>query len=185
MKMEIIVDAFISASLFSLVWAVHRLHVVQNAAAGLLTKMSHATPVLISLHWHRIRLRIQFQILVLAFIVLYVKALQQPTSVVKVWSHLIGIVGCCLISASIKGIFTFDVAVPKLWNCLPLDVRSVNTVDTFKKHLKPISFNWLLFNFAMFYCFSWQSIWRFLPTVVWSLAPHSFKFSACNLAVTI
>ena len=30
----------------------------------------------------------------------------------------------------------FSVAAPKLWNELPLDHRSLNTINLFKKHLK-------------------------------------------------
>ncbi|KAF7651885.1 hypothetical protein LDENG_00104280 [Lucifuga dentata] len=50
------------------------LQVVQNAAARLLTrplKRSHATPLLISLHWLPIKCRIHFKILVLTYRVLH------------------------------------------------------------------------------------------------------------------
>ena len=30
----------------------------------------------------------------------------------------------------------FSVAAPKLWNELPLDLRSLDTINLFKKHLK-------------------------------------------------
>ena len=30
----------------------------------------------------------------------------------------------------------FSVAAPKLWNELPLDLRSLETINLFKKHLK-------------------------------------------------
>ena len=35
-----------------------------------------------------------------------------------------------------KQIRAFSVAAPKLWNELPLDLRSLDTINLFKKHLK-------------------------------------------------
>ena len=34
----------------------------------------------------------------------------------------------------------FEVAAPKLWNTLPLDLRLCSTIDTFKKRLKTYLF---------------------------------------------
>lgn len=34
-----------------------------------------------------------------------------------------------------KGGCAFEAVAPKLWNCVPLDLRSVDTVDTYKKQL--------------------------------------------------
>ena len=32
-------------------------------------------------------------------------------------------------------------AAPKLWNCLPADIRCITTISSFKKHLKTYLFN--------------------------------------------
>ncbi|KAF7652012.1 hypothetical protein LDENG_00102600 [Lucifuga dentata] len=39
-----------------------------------------------------------------------------------------------------KGDCAFQVVAPKLWNSLPLDIRTVDTVDAFKKKLKTYLF---------------------------------------------
>ena len=36
---------------------------------------------------------------------------------------------------------TFDYAGPRLWNALPLEVRTIESIDTFKKKLKTILFS--------------------------------------------
>ena len=35
---------------------------------------------------------------------------------------------------------TFDYAAPRLWNALPLHVRTAENIDLFKKHIKTILF---------------------------------------------
>ncbi|KAF7659121.1 hypothetical protein LDENG_00002690, partial [Lucifuga dentata] len=44
-----------------------------------------------------------------------------------------------------KGDYAFQVVAPKLWSSLPLDIRTVNIVDTFKKKIKTYLF-WSAFS---------------------------------------
>ena len=119
---------------------------VQNTAARIVTltkKFDHITPVLIQLHWLPVHFQILFKVLLLVY-----KALNgmAPLYITELLSyrtcsrtlrstdqkHLAGP------KSRLKtyGDRAFSVAAPKLWNELPLDLRSLATINLFKKHLK-------------------------------------------------
>ena len=123
-----------------------KLRRVQFAAARLITgtkKFEHITPVLRDLHWLSTRSRINFKLLLLAFKALassypvYIKDLLEPYVPRR---HLRSSDSSQLTVPRSKtvryGDRAFSVAVPKLWNSLPLDVRTCSTVPAFKKALK-------------------------------------------------
>lgn len=126
--------------------SLHRLQLVQNAAARLLTntrKHDHITPVLYSLHWLPVEFRIQFKILLFVFCSIHGLA---PL-------YLCNMLTPCQPSRALRsseqhllvvpwsrckkwGDHAFAVAGPKLWNALPLELRSIMDLPLFKARLK-------------------------------------------------
>ncbi len=103
------------------------------------------TPILIFLHWLSIKFRIQFKILVITFRALhgqapaYIRDLLQPYIASRsLRSSDQGLLVVPRSRLKNKGdcAFVLFVVAPKLWNSLPLDLRTFDTVDTFKKQLK-------------------------------------------------
>lgn len=157
-ELEMIVHAFISSrldycnSLFTCLnkKSVGRLQTVQNAAARLLTntrKREHITPVLASLHWLPIQFRIHFKILVLTFRALHGQAPQYISDLIQPYSppRSLRSSGKRLLVVphthlKTRGDRSFQALAPTLWNDLPLSVRCLNSVVSFKKHLKTILF---------------------------------------------
>lgn len=144
--------------------SITRLQLVQNAAARLLTgtrKFEHISPVLASLHWLPVHFRIHFKILLFVFKSLnglapsYLSELLHPY-----------VPRCSLRSADqlllrvpktrlkLRGDPAFSVALPKLWNELPLHIRQASSVSNFKTFLKPTSSHWLFTpsRFVVFMC---------------------------------
>ncbi len=150
-EMEMIIHAFISSrrdycnTLFTCFSnsSLKRLQVVQNVAAKLLTKSSkrsHITPILITLHWLPVKFRIQNKIIVLVFRALhgqaffYLNELLQPYNSsrnLRSSKQILLVVPRSRLKT--KGDCAFEVVAPKLWNALPLNLRSVDSVDIFKK----------------------------------------------------
>ena len=127
-----------------------RLQYVQNSAARLLTstnRKSHITPVLKSLHWLPIVYRVQFKILVLTFWALHGQAPFYITELIKPYSparslrsseqNLLMVPQTCF---KTRGDRSFKATAPRLWNELPLDLRSLVSIDAFKKQLKTYLF---------------------------------------------
>ncbi|XP_029941085.1 uncharacterized protein LOC115383145 [Salarias fasciatus] len=153
-EMEILIHAFGSSrldycnSLFTFVskTSLDRLQVVQNAAARLLTRTprrSHITPILSALHWLPIKSRIQYKILVVTYRALhgqaplYITDLLQPYVTSRsLRSSDQGLLVVPRSRLKTKGDRAFEVVAPTLWNSLPVNLRSADTVDSFKKQLK-------------------------------------------------
>ncbi len=123
-----------------------RLQLLQNAAARLLTRTKlyhHITPVLASLHWLPVYFRIDFKIMLLTYKPLNGLAPLYLTELLKPYET-----GRCLRSCfnellafprtryKTKGDRAFTVRAPKLWNSLPVDIRSSVCVSVFKGRLK-------------------------------------------------
>ncbi len=155
-EMEMIIHAFISSrrdycnTLFTCFSnsSLKRLQVVQNVAAKLLTKSSkrsHITPILITLHWLPVKFRIQNKIIVLVFRALhgqaffYLNELLQPYNSsrnLRSSKQILLVVPRSRLKT--KGDCAFEVVAPKLWNALPLNLRSVDSVDIFKKQKRTL-----------------------------------------------
>ena len=157
---KIVVHAFVTAKLDScnsLLYGlpqhlISRLQSIQNTAARVVTlarKFDHITPVLKQLHQLPVRYRIVFKILLLVCKALngtapsYISELlviKYHTSEQKVRSssqHLLVTPEARLKTYGERG---FAVAAPRLWNSIPLELRSSSSIDIFKRHLKTYLF---------------------------------------------
>ena len=157
-ELETIIHAFVSSrldycnGLFTCLSKkeLSRLQYVQNSAARLLirtNRRAHITPILKSLHWLPVSFRINFKILVLTFRALhgqapeYISVLIQPYSSVRTLrssgQNLLMVPRSCF---KTRGDRSLEAVAPRLWNELPLSLRSLDSVETFKKHLKTFFF---------------------------------------------
>uniref|UniRef100_A0A671UM61 Reverse transcriptase domain-containing protein n=1 Tax=Sparus aurata TaxID=8175 RepID=A0A671UM61_SPAAU len=127
------------------------LQLLQNSAARVLTRTrgrEHITPVLESLHWLPVRFRIDFKVLLLVFKCLngiapsYLSDLllpYQPSRTLR--SSGSGLLSLPKPRTKTHGEAAFSHYGPRLWNSLPENLRSAETVDIFKGRLKTHLFN--------------------------------------------
>ena len=123
-----------------------KLQHVQNVAARIVThtrKCDHITPVLCQLHWLPIEERIVFKILLLTFKCLNGLAPPYLCDLIAKYvprRNLRSINGHRLVDVGYKltryGSRSFSVASAKLWNALPLNIRSSDNLMQFKRNLK-------------------------------------------------
>ena len=127
-----------------------RLQRVQNNAARLVLKKrkrDHVSPLLKELHWLPISYRIQFKLATMAFrhfensLPPYLSqslTIYQTSRTLRSSSEkLLKIPRTKLKSAGDR---TFSSSVPKVWNSLPLSLRTTATLSLFKSHLKTYLF---------------------------------------------
>lgn len=122
------------------------LQILQNSAARVLTKTrkrAHITPILKSLHWLPVCFRIDFKILLLVFKALnglspsYLSDLllsYEPTRTLR--SSGRGLLLIPKVRTKTHGEAAFCYYGPHLWNSLPEDLRTAESVDIFKNKLK-------------------------------------------------
>ena len=123
-----------------------KLQRIQNSAARLVSKTrkyDHITPVLIELHWLPVPQRIEYKVLLLTFKALhnqapvYLQELLTPyhpgRSLRSSDKHLLAVPKSKLVTSGDRA---FCVIAPKLWNQLPLPMRSTNCLESFKRDLK-------------------------------------------------
>ena len=125
---------------------------VQNAAARLIfkqPKFSHITPVLFQLHWLPIKYRIEFKIQLFNFKAMHGVA---PDYICKLISRKSSTRYSLRFSQRIVlenpsgkifstlGGRTFCYAAPKLWNNLPCKISTLDSLSSFKCHLKTYLF---------------------------------------------
>ena len=126
--------------------SIQRLQRLQNTAARIVTKSPrsvHITPILKSLHWLPVQYRIQYKLLCLTFRAVksgqpvYLSHILRQRSQTRPsrsqYQHLLEVP---LSRTSTYGDRALSRSGPTLWNCLPVDLRSLQSLDTFKKHLK-------------------------------------------------
>ena len=156
--LELITHAFVSSrldycnSLFSCLnkKELSRLQLVQNSAARVLTRTNrrtHITPILKALHWLPVSSRINFKILVLTFRALhgqappYISDLIQPYTPTRALRSVDqNLLTLPHTRFRTRGDRSFQAVAPRLWNDLPLSLRSMESVDSFKKQLKTYLF---------------------------------------------
>lgn len=124
----------------------HRLQLVQNAAARMLTgskKRDHITPVLCSLHWLPVAFRIDFKILLLVFKALNGTAPPYLAELLSIYRPRRSLRSADLMLLDVprhrlktRGERAFAVAAPRLWNSLPPHIRFSTSLGTFKTALK-------------------------------------------------
>ena len=129
--------------------SIARLQVIQNRAARLIAKSQfkdHVTPMRKQLHWLPVDFRIQFKILLICFNCVHKTAPSYLCDLIRLHDP-----SRCLRSSDkllLDIPFTrsrfadkcFEVKAPKLWNSLPLSLRSCQTLNTFKSKLKTYLF---------------------------------------------
>ncbi len=123
-----------------------RLQVVQNAVARLLSgtrKYDHISPILASLGWLPIQARVDFKLLIFAYFCLNGLAPSYLSELLQVYKPLRSLrsqdKGALFVPRTKlkrRGDRAFAVAAPKLWNNLPLHIRSAPTLGSFKSRLK-------------------------------------------------
>ncbi|MCP3848752.1 MAG: hypothetical protein GY694_00735, partial [Gammaproteobacteria bacterium] len=128
-------------------YLLNKLQKVQNAAARLVLKArkrQHASPLLKSLHWLPVNLRVQYKILVLCHTYF--------SGCLPVYlSHLLSVytparqlrsssdTRLLLVPRTRTKTFgnrSFSHSAPSLWNSLPYQLRHIESTETFKKTLK-------------------------------------------------
>ena len=126
--------------------SLHRLQRIQNIAARILTrtkKFDHITPVLKSLHWLPIHLRIKFKILLLCYRIFnglapsYLCDLLTPykqSRTLRSSSKSLLVIPESRLKT--YGDRSFAYVAPSLWNKLPMDIRDAPSLETLKSHLK-------------------------------------------------
>ena len=128
-----------------------KLQRIQNAAAKLIVrskKRDHVTPILHKLHWLPIHQRVIFKLLLMTFKALngigpaYLRDLlifYRPTRALRSASDSLLLV---VPKSRLKtyGDRSFSVMAPALWNELPFNIRSCQTVRAFKSSLKTLLF---------------------------------------------
>ena len=149
---ETLIHAFISSRIDycnSLLYGlpdcqINKLQRVQNACARLVcneSKFCHITPLLISLHWLPVRYRIEFKLLLITFKVLNGLAPLYLTQLITYRSpsryNLRNSYDNFLLSYPrfktklTLGDRAFTCAAPKLWNVLPIEIRSASSIWLF------------------------------------------------------
>jgi len=132
-----------------------KLQSVQNSAGRLfggLRKFDHITPLIRDqLHWLPITARIDFKIALLTYKSLHHQAPKYLSDMLCLASDFSGLssnrsaTNGNLIPASWKtvsyGKRCFNYSAPAVWNKLPVNLRCLNSVATFKKGLKTFLFN--------------------------------------------
>ena len=125
---------------------------MQNRAARMLTysrKYDHITPILRSLHWLPIEKRITFKVLLITFKALHNLAPEYLSELLHWYTpdgyQLRSGNQCLLRKPSFEtksfGFRRFEYAAPFLWNDLPIELKRIESTDTFAKALKTHLFN--------------------------------------------
>ena len=126
--------------------SLNRLRKVQNTAVRIVTlckRNDHITPYLKELHWLPVHLRIDFKILLITYKILNGLAPEYLCTLVKLYApprelrsgsqYLLE----PILSHSVNyGDRAFSIAAPHLWNNLPLNIRTSETLSVFKTKLK-------------------------------------------------
>jgi len=124
---------------------IYRLQRIQNTLARIVTgsrPYAHAPPLLQSLHWLPIKSRIVFKIGLLTFKTLQTKQPAYLNSMLTkaIPTRTLRSNQAPLLNVpktkTVTGSRAFSSCAPTLWNTLPLSLRSLKSVASFRKHLK-------------------------------------------------
>ena len=128
-----------------------RLQYVQNCAARLIRgarKFDHVTPLLIDLHWLPMMYRPMFKILLTVFKILQGRAPEYLTELITIYNpgRSLRSNGSLILNVPRSntkswGDRAFSIAGPRLWNSLPIELRTTTNIVEFKSRLKTHLFN--------------------------------------------
>ena len=155
---EQLVHAFITSRLDmcnSLLFGIHQqqlnqLQRRQNTAARLITRTrrsSHITPILQHLHWLPIKFRIMYKLMLLTYRSLHNTSPPYLSTLLAPYHGRSGLRSANqqLLAAPRShrswGDRSFHIAAPRLWNSLPINIRSGTSLSSFKIALKTHYFN--------------------------------------------
>ena len=127
-------------------YLLNKLQKIQNNAARIVTRTrrrDHVTPVLADLHWLPIEKRIEYKILLTTFKALhglspgYIRDLIEP----YVPPRSLRSLDLCLLKKPMSrtvsyGDRSYRISAPFLWNKLPISLRQLTELDSFKTELK-------------------------------------------------
>ena len=121
---------------------IFKLQKVQNAAARLISKRrkcESVRDVLKELHWLPVRQRIIFKLLLLTFKILNGMAPENLSCLISVRDADAVLLNNVYYN-TVYGRRSFSYIAPRYWNALPFHIRSVGSIDIFKRHTKTILF---------------------------------------------
>ena len=131
-------------------YLIEKLQHIQNSAARLVNqcpRFCHITPVLRELHWLPVSIRTEFKIMLITYKVLHDRTpiyihelLQLHTPSRNLRSSNINLLVKPYFNLNSYGKQAFSVAALELWNNLPGDIKSANSIDDFKLKLKTFLF---------------------------------------------
>ncbi len=122
-----------------------KMQYLQNSAARVLTgtrKFEHITPILKEIHWLPVECRVDFKILLMTYKALNGKAPAYLSDLLSYQegrnsrSNKLNLLTVPRTKCVTFGDRAFSVYAPRLWNKLPLSIRSLDTVDEFKSAVK-------------------------------------------------
>ena len=127
---------------------IEKLQRIQNCAVRILLRLrkyDHITPGLHQLHWLPVRYRIHFKICLITFKCLHNLAPSYLSDMLQIKErgryelrsrHRPVLLDKPRYKCETFGGRSFRVAAPELWNSLPDNIRGLNNIELFKKHLK-------------------------------------------------
>ena len=134
-------------------YQLNKLQRVLNASARLVCNASrfcHISPLLHGLHWLPVKPRIEFKILLITFKAIHSLAPKYLCDLLTFKSSLYNLRSSDSILLSMPaaqskllGDRAFMVAAPRLWNSLPIELREITNVNSFKAHIKTYLFKTL------------------------------------------
>jgi len=123
---------------------------VQNAAARVLTltrKYDNIRPVLRDLHWLPVVQRVKYKILLLTYKALHEQAPGYISDLIEIYKPKRNLRSASsknlvMTSYNLKsyGYRAFYHSAPSLWNALPLDIKTANSLTSFKSLIKTYLF---------------------------------------------
>ena len=136
-------------------YLLNKLQKVQNNAARLVLRVSktdHISPHLASLHWLPIDSWMQYKLSSLCYNCLNSTAPDYLTELLRIYkptrqlrsSSDTSILCIPTVRTHSFGQRSFSYAAPTVWNTLPYEIRSSNTISSFKSSLKTLSFSAVL-----------------------------------------
>ena len=132
---------------WSYLWSVPLYGTSCHCSVNQCPRFCHITPVLRDLHWLPVSFRIEFKIMLITYKVLHDRApiyiqelLQLYTPSRNLRSSNRNLLVKPYFNLNSYGKRAFSVAAPELWNNLPEDIKSANSIDDFKRKLKTFLF---------------------------------------------